>query len=67
VLKFRTREQCEQFQMAAFEISCATCELWDQECPWDRRDEPTMVRSRSADVPSPVTDPSQQRAQKRAA
>lgn len=67
MLKFRTKEQCEQFQMAAFDISCATCERWDQECPWDRRDEPTMVRSRSADVSSTRPNPSQQQAQKKAA
>ena len=43
MLEFRTREQCEQFQMSNFGISCATCERSDQECPFDRRDEPTMI------------------------
>lgn len=35
----QTREQCEQFQMIHFGISCATCECSDDECPWHRRDE----------------------------
>jgi hypothetical protein len=43
MLKFRTREQCEQFQMTALGISCATCERLDQECPWGRQDEPTII------------------------
>ncbi len=36
---FRTREQCERFQIMNFGISCDTCECSDQECPWGRRDE----------------------------
>jgi hypothetical protein len=47
-LEFKTAEQCEQFQMMAFGISCATCAHSDQECPWARRDqatpEPTVRR-----------------------
>jgi hypothetical protein len=45
MLEFRTREQCEQFQMSTFGISCATCERSDQECPWHRQDEPTIIVS----------------------
>ena len=41
MLKLLTREQCEQFQMMRFGISCATCERTDEECPWHRQDEPT--------------------------
>jgi hypothetical protein len=52
MLEFRTREQCEQFQMMAFGISCATCERSDQECPWGRRDEPTIIASRPLEVSS---------------
>jgi hypothetical protein len=36
-----TREQCEQYQMMHFGISCATCEQTDDECPWHRRDSQT--------------------------
>jgi hypothetical protein len=43
MLEFRTRGQCEQFHMRAFGISCATCERWDEECPWGRRDKPTII------------------------
>lgn len=43
MLGFRTREQCEQFQMMHFGICCATCERWDVECPWRRQDELTTV------------------------
>ena len=39
MLKVLTREQCEQFQMMHFGVSCATCELSDDECPWHRQDE----------------------------
>jgi hypothetical protein len=53
MLEFRTREQCEQFQMAAFGI--ATCERSDQECPWGRQDEPTIIASRPPDVSSEQT------------
>ena len=42
-LELKTTQQCEQFQLMAFGISCATCECSDQECPWDRRDELTRV------------------------
>jgi hypothetical protein len=38
-LEFKTVQQCEQFQMMAFGISCATCQRSDQECPWNRREE----------------------------
>ena len=38
MLKVLTREQCEQFQMTHFGVSCATCELSDEECPWHRQD-----------------------------
>ena len=41
MLTFGSREQCEQFQMLHFGISCATCERSDQECPWHRQDDPT--------------------------
>jgi hypothetical protein len=52
-LEFQTAEQCEQFQMMAFGISCATCEHSDRECPWERRDqatpaEPTVRRVKAA-------------------
>jgi hypothetical protein len=57
MLEFKNREQCEQFQMSAFDISCATCERSDQECPWDRRDEPTTNRNRSAEVSSTRSKP----------
>jgi hypothetical protein len=43
MLKFRTREQCEQFQIMRFGISCATCERWDEECPWHRDDAKEMT------------------------
>ena len=33
-----TREECEQFQMLAFGICCATCGRTDAECPFGRRD-----------------------------
>ena len=39
MLHFWTREQCEQFQIVHFGISCATCERSDEECPWHRKDE----------------------------
>jgi hypothetical protein len=39
MLRFWTREQCEQFQMMRFGVSCATCERSDEECPWHRQDE----------------------------
>lgn len=42
-LEFKTSEQCERFQMMAFGISCATCGRSDEECPWRRQNEPTMV------------------------
>jgi hypothetical protein len=38
MLKVLTREQCEEFQMMHFGVSCATCELSDEECPWHRQD-----------------------------
>jgi hypothetical protein len=34
-----SREQCEQFQMMRFGVSCATCERSDEEYPWHRQDE----------------------------
>jgi hypothetical protein len=52
MLEFRTREQCEQFQMTAFAISCATRERSDQECPWGRRDEPTIIAGRLLELSS---------------
>jgi hypothetical protein len=39
MLKFWTREQCEQFQMMHFGVSCATCGRSDEECSWHRQDE----------------------------
>ena len=39
MLHFWTKEQCEQFQIAHFGISCATCERSDEDCPWHRHDE----------------------------
>jgi len=45
MLKFRTREQCEQFQIMHFGISCATCERSDEECPWNRDDAKEMTRA----------------------
>ena len=38
MLNFQTKEQCENFQMMNFGISCATCERSDEECPWHRQD-----------------------------
>jgi hypothetical protein len=38
-LQFQNAQQCEQFQMTAFGISCATCQCSDEECPFSRRDE----------------------------
>jgi hypothetical protein len=46
-LEFQTAEQCEQFQMMAFSISCATCERSDQQCPWERRDQLTTAEPRT--------------------
>jgi hypothetical protein len=66
MLGLGNREQCEQYQMTAFDVSCATCERSDQECPWGRRDEPTVIGSRSADGTSTAPNPSQQ-AQKKSA
>jgi hypothetical protein len=43
MLEVSTREQCEQFQMSAFNVSCATCGRPDRECPWNRRDEPAIT------------------------
>ena len=39
MLKVLTREQCEQFQMMHFGVSCSTCERSDDECPWHRQDD----------------------------
>jgi len=41
--EFRTREQCESYRLMHFEISCATCERSDEECPWLRQDEPIAM------------------------
>ena len=50
MLRFWTREQCEQFQMMRFGVSCATCERSDEECPWHRQDEvATALRAEEAD------------------
>jgi len=38
-LEFKTTQQCEQFQLMAFGVSCATCQCSDQQCPWNRREE----------------------------
>ncbi|MGA9393647.1 MAG: hypothetical protein WBV69_24660 [Candidatus Sulfotelmatobacter sp.] len=38
-IEFEGPEDCEQFQMMAFSVSCATCERSDEECPWHRRGE----------------------------
>ena len=38
-----TRQQCEQFQMMYFGISCSTCERSDEECPWHREDDAADV------------------------
>jgi len=43
MLEVSTREQCEQFQMSAFNVSCATCERSDRECPWGRKDGPAIT------------------------
>jgi hypothetical protein len=39
-----SREQCEEFQMTRFGISCATCDRSDDECPWHRCDDETGVQ-----------------------
>jgi hypothetical protein len=41
MLNFWSREQCEQFQILHFGISCASCERSDEECPWHRQHDPT--------------------------
>jgi hypothetical protein len=38
-LEFDGPQQCQQFQMMAFGICCATCECSDQQCPWHRQEE----------------------------
>ena len=53
MLKFWTREQCEQFQMMHFSVSCATCERSDAECPWHRDDEREMTAA--AEQEEPIT------------
>lgn len=46
MLYFSNREQCENFQMVHFGISCSTCERSDEECPWHRQDsEPSDLRT----------------------
>jgi len=49
MLEVSTREQCEQFQMSAFNVSCATCERSDRECPWSRKDGPAITVELSLD------------------
>ena len=39
MLHFWTKEQCEQFQIMHFGISCSTCERSDEQCPWHRNEE----------------------------
>jgi hypothetical protein len=53
MLKFRTREQCEQFQIMHFGVSCATCERSDEECPWHRDDAKEMTTA--AEQEEPIT------------
>ena len=53
MLKFRTREQCEQFQVMHFGVSCATCERSDEECPWHRNDANEMTGA--AELGEPIT------------
>jgi MoaA/NifB/PqqE/SkfB family radical SAM enzyme len=53
MLKFRTREQCEQFQIMRFGVSCATCERSDEECPWNRDDAKQMTSA--AELEEPIT------------
>lgn len=57
MLQFRSKEQCEQFQLSAFDISCATCERTDQECPWDRLDEPAMIARPVGRRTTPAVNP----------
>jgi hypothetical protein len=40
---FQSREQCEEFQMTRFGISCSTCERSDDECPWHRQHDQTDI------------------------
>jgi hypothetical protein len=54
VLKFMTREQCEQFQIMCFGISCATCERSDQECPWNRDDAKAMTSATELEEASTI-------------
>jgi hypothetical protein len=54
VLKFMTREQCEQFQIMCFGISCATCERSDQECPWNRDDAKEMTSATELEEASTI-------------
>jgi hypothetical protein len=51
MLRIWTREQCEQFQMMHFGVSCATCERSDAECPWHREDENEMTTAVQVDEP----------------
>jgi hypothetical protein len=53
MLKFRTREQCEQFQIMRFGVSCATCERSNEECPWNRDDAKQMTSA--AELEEPIT------------
>ena len=49
MLRLWTREQCEQFQMSHFGVTCATCERPDAECPWHREDDNEMTTAAQAD------------------
>jgi len=52
MFKFWTRQQCEQFQIMHFGISCATCARSDAECPWHREDENDMTTAAELAVTS---------------
>jgi hypothetical protein len=60
-LEFKTAEQCEQFQMMAFGVSCATCQRSDRECPWNRQDELTVIAKLTKTAPVATLQPQQAR------
>lgn len=49
-LEFKSLQECEQFQLLAFGISCATCGRSDRECPWERRPDSTMPQMLSGEI-----------------
>lgn len=58
-LEFKSAEQCEQFQMMAFGVSCATCQRSDRECPWNRQEELTVLTKLAKTAPAAALRPQQ--------